>query len=121
MAYSYYSAEKRADMELREKRKKEKSKMLEEIILGLTEDILQDDLTEEQMFLINYYGLYKQEISQRKFDISNVEQMIDIKSIISLLKSRKGSMNTGRSETTEISNAPHSSSKRGSTLNRSLK
>ena len=82
MAYSYYSAEKRADMELREKRKKEKSKMLEEIILGLTEDILQDDLTEEQMFLINYYGLDKQEISQRKFDISNVEQMIDIKSIM---------------------------------------
>lgn len=82
MAYSYYNAEKSADMELREKRKKEKAKMLEEIILGLTEDILQDDLTEEQMFLINYYGLDKQEISQRKFDISNVEQMIDIKSIM---------------------------------------
>lgn len=83
MAYSsYYSAEKRADMELREKRKKEKSKMLEEIIIGLTEDILQDDLTEEQMFLINYYGLDKQEILQKNFDISNVEQKIDIKSIM---------------------------------------
>ena len=80
MAYSYYNAEKKADMELREKRKKEKVKMLEDIILSLIEDTLQDGLTEEQMFLINYYGLDKQEIPQKKFDISNVEQVIYMKS-----------------------------------------
>lgn len=80
MAYSYYNAEKKADMELREKRKKEKVKMLEDIILSLIEDTLQDGLTEEQMFLINYYGLDKQEIPQKKFDMSNVEQVIYMKS-----------------------------------------
>lgn len=82
MAYSYYNAEKKIDMELRNKRRKEEIKILEEIILGLIEDTLQDDLTEEQMFLINYYGLDAQDIEQKTFDISNVEQKIYIKSEI---------------------------------------
>lgn len=82
MGYSYHGAEKQADMKLMMERKKEEFKMLEEIIRGLTEDVFQDGLTEEQMFLINYYGLDKKKITQKNFDISNIEQVLDIKSKI---------------------------------------
>lgn len=80
MGNSYYNAEKRADMELRNKREKEEIEMLEEIIRGLMEDPLKNGLTEEQMFLIKYYDLDEQEVQQKNFDISNVEQTINSKS-----------------------------------------
>lgn len=80
MGNSYYNAEKRADMELRNKREKEEIEMLEEIIRGLMEDPLKNGLTEEQIFLIKYYDLDEQEVQQKNFDISNVEQTINSKS-----------------------------------------
>ena len=82
MGNSYYNAEKRADLKLRNKKKIEEIEMLEEIIRGLIEDPLKNGLTEEQMFLIKYYGLDEQEALQKKFDISNVEQIIYSKSEI---------------------------------------
>lgn len=82
MKNTYQNAENRVDMELRNKRKKEEIEMLEEIIRGLMEDTFKNGLTEEQMFLIKYYGLDEQEVLQKNFDISNVEQIIHSKSEI---------------------------------------
>ncbi len=50
--------------------------MLEETIRGLTEDTLRNGLTEEQMFLVKYYGLNEEELADRNFNISNIEQKI---------------------------------------------
>ena len=75
MGISYYNAEKRTEKELEYKRKKEEIKMLEEIIRGTIEDPLKNGLTEEQMFLMNYYGLDIQNIMGKKFDLSDVSQI----------------------------------------------
>ena len=83
MGISYYNAEKRAEKELRDKRKKEEIKMLEEIIRGTIEDPLQNGLTEEQIFLINYYGLEVKDVLDKKFDLSDVSQIEYEKSSVS--------------------------------------
>ena len=87
MGNSYYNAEQSADAELRNKRKREELKeeieMLEETIRSSIEDPLKDGLTEEQLFLTNYYGLNLQDVSNKQFDLSNVSQIEYIKSNIS--------------------------------------
>ena len=77
MGISYHGAENKVD---KENRKKEKIKMLEETILSIIEDKLKNGLTEEQMFLTNYYGLSKEDILNLKFNLSDTSQIEDIKS-----------------------------------------
>ena len=76
MGYSYNDALKKADEELIKRKKEEEIEMLEETIRGLTEDTLRNGLTEEQMFLVKYYGLNEEELADRNFNISNIEQKI---------------------------------------------
>ena len=83
MAISYYSAEKRADIELEKKREQEKIKMIEETIKAIIEEPIKDGFTEEQIFLLRYYGLDDQEISKRDFNIANVSSIKYMSSNIS--------------------------------------
>lgn len=83
MGNFYYNVERKADIELRNKRKKEEIEMLEETIRSLTQDPLKNGLTEEQMFLIRYYGLDEQEIIHRNFDSSDIEKIVENRTRIS--------------------------------------
>ena len=83
MANSYYSVEKRADMELRKKKKQEEIKEIEETIKAIIEEPIKDGFTEEQIFLLRYYGLDDQEISKRDFNIANVGPIKYMRSNIS--------------------------------------
>ena len=80
MAFSYGSIEKKVDRENRikeqEKRKNEKRKKLEEAIEVITEDPWEDDLTAIQMFLINYFGIKKENVKNNDLDINNYEAYI---------------------------------------------
>lgn len=80
MAFSYGSIEKKVDRENRikeqEKRKNEKRKKLEEAIEVITEEPWEDDLTAIQMFLINYFGLKKENVKNNDLDINNYEAYI---------------------------------------------
>lgn len=78
MGKSYQRVEKNADRKLKNEKIKKEIEMLEEIIIGLMEDPFKNGLTEMQIFLIKYYGLDEQEVQQDNFDISSIEQMIDI-------------------------------------------
>ena len=83
MANYYYSVEKRADMELRKKKKQEEIKEIEETIKAIIEEPIKDGFTEEQIFLLRYYGLDDQEISKRNFNIANVGSIKYMRSNIS--------------------------------------
>lgn len=80
MAFSYGSIEKKVDRENRikeqEKRKNEKRKKLEEAIEVITEEPWEDDLTAIQMFLINYFGIKKENVKNNDLDINNYEAYI---------------------------------------------
>ena len=82
MRNSFYNVEKMADKKIEEKRKNEELEMLEETIRSFTEDPLKNGLTEEQMFLIKYYGLNEELLVQKNVNISNIEQMINTESEI---------------------------------------
>lgn len=82
MRNSFYNVEKRADKKIEEKRKHEELEMIEETIRSFTEDPLKNGLTEEQMFLIKYYGLNEELLVQKNVNISNIEQMINTESEI---------------------------------------
>ena len=77
MGKSYYSVEEKID---NENRKREKIKMLEDTIISIIEDPLKNGFTEEQMFLMSFYGLNEEDISDKKFDLSNVSQIEYMKS-----------------------------------------
>ena len=93
MGYSYYDAIEKADKELIKRKKEEEIEMLEETIRSLTEDKFKNGLTEEQMFLVRYYGLNEKELVDRNFDISNIEQKIYVRDEIS-----RGQLETNRYE-----------------------
>lgn len=76
MNNSYYSVEKKVDMELKNKRTQEEVKIIEEKIKGLTEDPFENGLTVEQMFLVRYYGLDEQEILNNNFNIDNDSKVV---------------------------------------------
>ena len=82
MRNSFYNVEKMADKKIEEKRKNEELEMIEETIRSFTEDPLKNGLTEEQMFLIKYYGLNEELLVQKNVNISNIEQMINTESEI---------------------------------------
>ena len=77
MAFSYGSIEKQVDKENRkkekEKRKNEQRKKLEEAIEVITEEPWEDDLTALQMFLINYFGIQKENVKNNNLDINNYD------------------------------------------------
>ena len=72
MRNSFYNVEKMADKKIEEKRKNEELEMIEETIRSFTEDPLKNGLTEEQMFLIKYYGLNEELLVQKNVNISNI-------------------------------------------------
>ena len=82
MRNSFYNVEKMADKKIEKKRKNEELEMIEETIRSFTEDPLKNGLTEEQMFLIKYYGLNEELLVQKNVNISNIEQMINTESEI---------------------------------------
>lgn len=83
MKNPYYIVENGVDRGLKEKREQEKIKMIEETIKAIIEEPIKDGLTEEQIFLLRYYGLDDQEISKRDFNIANVTSIKYMRSNIS--------------------------------------
>lgn len=68
----YNNAEKNADRDIRNKKEIEE---LEENIKGITEYACENGFTEEQNFLINYYGLDKERCKEINFNINNIEDI----------------------------------------------
>lgn len=83
MKNPYYIVENGVDRGLKEKREQEKIKMIEETIKAIIEEPIKDGFTEEQIFLLRYYGLDDQEISKRDFNIANVSSIKYMSSNIS--------------------------------------
>lgn len=81
MGSSYLNAEKRVDNEIEKEKRKKEIEMLEDIIRGLTEDPMENGFTEEQMFLMKYYGIDEKEAKGKQFDISNVAPIVSAEKI----------------------------------------
>ena len=69
MGSSYLNAENRVDNEIEKEKRKKEIEMLENIIRGLTEDPMENGFTEEQMFLMKYYGIDEKEAKGIKKEI----------------------------------------------------
>lgn len=81
MGSSYLNAENRVDNEIEKEKRKKEIEMLENIIRGLTEDPMENGFTEEQMFLMKYYGIDEKEAKGKQFDISNVAPIVNAEKI----------------------------------------
>ncbi len=79
MENSYNSIEENFDREIKRKKRMEE---LEYTIDGLTQDQGQDGFSDEQEFLISYYGLDKEKCKNSDFDINNIGTKTSDKEIV---------------------------------------
>ena len=70
MGNSYNSVENKIDKAIKKKREQEDIKLLKQLIMDLVKEPFENGLTQEQIFLIEYYGL-QGEIPKMPFSISN--------------------------------------------------
>ena len=70
MGNSYNSVENKIDKAIKKKREQEDIKLLRQLIMDLVKEPFENGLTQEQIFLIEYYGL-QGEIPKMPFSISN--------------------------------------------------